>query len=82
MKKKTIYKTFGNISNEVYIEKIVPQWAETQLDKQNAQNILECMIKKQLNIKSLTIYIYVFVNHDGIVSPCTLDWPRGFNRKY
>lgn len=30
--KKYFYKTFGNIADEVYIEKIVPQWAETQED--------------------------------------------------
>ena len=28
--------TFGPISDEIYIEKVVPQWAETQLEKQNS----------------------------------------------
>ena len=22
------------------------------------------------------IFMYLHINHDGIVSPCTLDWPR------
>ena len=35
------------------------------------------MIKKQLDIKGLSFYfMYLHINHDGIVSPCTLDWPR------
>jgi MoaA/NifB/PqqE/SkfB family radical SAM enzyme len=33
--KDIFYKTFGNIADEIYIEKIVPQWAETQEGKQN-----------------------------------------------
>ena len=48
--KNYFYKTFGNIADEVYIEKIVPQWAETQEDKQNAVDYT-CMIKKRFNIK-------------------------------
>ena len=33
--KKFFYDTFLPISDEIFIEKIVPQWPETQLKEQN-----------------------------------------------
>ena len=76
--KNYFYKTFGNISDEVYIEKIVPQWAETQLDKQNALEYTGMYDQKTVKYKKVCpfIFMYLHINHDGIVSPCTLDWPR------
>ena len=61
--KNYFYKTFGNIADEVYIEKIVPQWAETQEDKQNAVDYtLVCMIKKRFNIKKyVRSYLCTFI---------------------
>ena len=33
--KKYFFDTFTPICDEIFIEKVVPQWADTQLDKQN-----------------------------------------------
>jgi hypothetical protein len=33
--RRYFFETFGNICDEIYVEKIVPQWARTQYDKQN-----------------------------------------------
>jgi len=76
--KNYFYKTFGNIADEVYIEKIVPQWAETQLDKQNSLEYTGMYDQKTVKYKKVCpfIFMYLHINHDGIVSPCTLDWPR------
>ena len=76
--KKYFYKTFGNIADEVYIEKIVPQWAETQEDKQNELEYTGMYDQKTVKYKKVCpfIFMYLHINHDGIVSPCTLDWPR------
>ena len=67
---------FGN--DEVYIEKIVPQWAETQEDKQNVVDYTGMYDQKTVQYKKVCpfIFMYLHINHDGIVSPCTLDWPR------
>ena len=75
--KNYFYKTFGNIADEVYIEKIVPQWAETQEDKQNAVDYTGMYDQKTVRYKKVCpfIFMYLHINHDGIVSPCTLDWP-------
>jgi len=76
--KDFFYKTFGNIADEVYIEKIVPQWAETQKDKQNDLEYTGMYDQKTVNYKKICpfVFMYLHINHDGIVSPCTLDWPR------
>lgn len=76
--KEFFYKTFGNIADEVYIEKIVPQWAETQEDKQNNLEYTGMYDQKTVKYKKVCpfIFMYLHINHDGIVSPCTLDWPR------
>ena len=58
--KNYFYKTFGNISDEVYIEKIVPQWAETQLDKQNALEYTGMYDQKRLNIKKF-VHLYLCI---------------------
>jgi len=72
------YQTFGDICDEIYIEKIVPQWAETQLDKQNEvaeTGMYDQKIKKYKETCPFT-FMYLHFNCDGTTSPCTLDWPR------
>ena len=72
------YKTFGPICDEIFIEKVVPQWAETQEDKQN--DVMETGMYGQKigswkKVCPFT-FMYLHFNCDGSVSPCTLDWPR------
>ncbi len=72
------YEVFGNICDEIYIEKVVPQWAEVQLDKQN-QLSETGMYDQRVNIHKDVcpfIFMYMHFNCDGTSSPCTLDWPR------
>ncbi|MDT3274133.1 radical SAM/SPASM domain-containing protein [Shewanella sp. SP2S2-4] len=72
------FDTFGGICDEIFIEKIVPQWAETQLDKQNEvakTGMYNQKIKKYKDICPFT-FMYLHFNCDGQTSPCTLDWPR------
>ena len=72
------FDTFGNICDEIYIEKIVPQWAETQYDKQNEVSNTGMYDQKIKIYKEVCpfIFMYLHFNCDGTTSPCTLDWPR------
>lgn len=72
------YCTFGNICDEIYIEKVVPQWAEVQLDKQNTVSDTGMYGQKTKANKDVCpfIFMYLHINCDGSTSPCTLDWPR------
>lgn len=72
------YALFGNICDEIYIEKVVPQWAEVQLDKQN-QLAETGMYDQRINVNKDVcpfVFMYLHFNCDGTTSPCTLDWPR------
>jgi hypothetical protein len=61
--KEYFYKTFGNIADEIYIEKIVPQWAETQEDKQNSVEYTGMYDQKTVSIKKyVLLYLCIFIS--------------------
>jgi radical SAM protein with 4Fe4S-binding SPASM domain len=77
--KAYFHETFGPICDEIFVEKVVPQWAETQLNKQNEVEDTGMYGQKINNSwKEVCpfIFMYLHFNCDGTVSPCTLDWPR------
>jgi len=76
--KKFFFETFTPICDEIFIEKVVPQWADTQLDKQNDVEDTGMYGQKinQWKDSCPFIFMYMHFNCDGTVSPCTLDWPR------
>ena len=76
--RKFFFDTFTPICDEIFIEKVVPQWADTQLDKQNEVSDTGMYGQKINKWKDSCpfIFMYLHFNCDGTVSPCTLDWPR------
>ncbi|XXK22883.1 radical SAM/SPASM domain-containing protein [Arenicellales bacterium nBUS_48] len=76
--KKFFFDTFTPICDEIFVEKIVPQWADTQLEKQNDLEDTGMYGQKIGKWKDSCpfIFMYMHFNCDGTVSPCTLDWPR------
>ena len=79
------FNTYGPISDEIYIESIVPQWSQTQDDKQNIDvvdekefektGMYDQKIKYYKEICPFT-FMYLHFNWDGTTSPCTLDWAK------
>jgi MoaA/NifB/PqqE/SkfB family radical SAM enzyme len=76
--KKYFFDTFSPHCDEIFVEKIVPQWSETQLDKQNAvgETGMYGQAISQWKDACPFVFMYMHFNCDGTVSPCTLDWPR------
>lgn len=76
--KENFYNSFGSFCDEIYVEKIVPQWADTQEDKQNdvGETGMYGQATKKWKAACPFIYMYLQFNWDGTTSPCTLDWPR------
>jgi radical SAM protein with 4Fe4S-binding SPASM domain len=76
--RKFFFDTFTPICDEIFVEKVVPQWADTQLDKQNEVEDTGMYGQKinQWKDSCPFIFMYMHFNCDGTVSPCTLDWPR------
>ena len=72
------FDTFSGHCDEIFIEKVVPQWSETQLEKQNSVAETGMYGQKISQWKETCpfIHMYMHFNCDGTVSPCTLDWPR------
>ncbi|MDP3705982.1 MAG: radical SAM protein [Legionellaceae bacterium] len=76
--KKYFFDTFTPICDEIFVEKVVPQWADTQLDKQNEVTETGMYGQPISSWKNTCPFIFMYMqfNCDGTVSPCTLDWPR------
>jgi radical SAM protein with 4Fe4S-binding SPASM domain len=76
--RRFFFETFSNHCDEIFVEKVVPQWSETQLEKQNSVEDTGMYGQKISQWKEACpfIYMYMHFNCDGTVSPCTLDWPR------
>lgn len=72
------FDTFGSVCDEIFIEKVVPQWAETQLEKQNRVEETGMYGQKIKQYKEICpfVFMYLHFNWDGTTSPCTLDWPK------
>jgi radical SAM protein with 4Fe4S-binding SPASM domain len=73
--KQYFFDTFGQISDEMSIENVVPQWAETD---QNDLTDIGMYGQKIENLKAVCPFpfMYLHVNSDGTVAGCTLDWAR------
>jgi len=78
LERKYFFDTFQDHCDEIFIEKVVPQWSETQLEKQNEVQDTGMYGQKISSWKDACpfVYMYLHFNCDGTVSPCTLDWPR------
>ena len=73
--KQYFFKTFGEISDEMSIENVVPQWAETD---QNELTDVGMYGQEITNLKDVCPFpfMYLHINSDGSVAGCTLDWAR------
>lgn len=69
------YTTFENICDEIFIENIVPQWAETGMENLPDVGMYGQKIDKDKKVCPFP-FMYLHINSDGSVSPCTLDWNR------
>ena len=83
--RKYFFDTYSGMCDEIYIESIVPQWSQTQEDKQNLEVVKDDGIQRKgmydqkiKNYKEICpfTFMYLHINWDGTTSPCTLDWPR------
>lgn len=73
--KNKFYSMFGDICDEIYVENIVPQWAETESIPLGVKGMYHQDIKQYKQVCPF-IFMYLHYNWDGTVSPCTLDWAK------
>lgn len=69
------YETFGNISDEIFIENITPVWPDFDITnvKENCDKGLYGQTINKINVCPYIFYS-ITVNSDGTVSACFVDW--------
>lgn len=73
--KNKFYNIFGNICDEIFIENVVPQWAEINKFDVDATGMYGQKVDKYKEVCPFP-FMYLHFNFDGTVSPCTLDWGK------
>ncbi|WP_415399207.1 radical SAM/SPASM domain-containing protein [Synechococcus sp. W4D4] len=73
--KEHFFSLFGSISDEMSIENIVPQWAETDQNELTEVGMYGQKIEYLKKVCPFP-FMYLHVNSDGSVAGCTLDWAR------
>tara|TARA_B100000242_G_scaffold293574_1_gene272133 strand:- start:1025 stop:2077 length:1053 start_codon:yes stop_codon:yes gene_type:complete len=73
--KEYFYDTFGSISDEMSIENIVPQWAETDQNDLTETGMYGQDVGELKKVCPFP-FMYLHINSDGSVAGCTLDWAR------
>ncbi len=73
--KNKFYSTFGDICDEIFIENVVPQWAEINKFGLKTTGMYGQKIKKYKAVCPF-IFMYLHFNYDGTTSGCTLDWGK------
>ena len=73
--KQYFYDLFGDISDEMSIENVVPQWAETEQNDLTEHGMYGQKINDLKKVCPFP-FMYLHINSDGSVAGCTLDWAR------
>lgn len=72
---RRFYATFGNICDEIFIENVVPQWAETNKFAIKGTGMYGQEVGAYKHVCPFP-FMYLHFNYDGTASGCTLDWGR------
>jgi len=73
--KQKFFDTFGDICDEIFVENMVPQWAEANKFNLGVTGMYGQKITKYKHVCPF-LFMYMHFNFDGTVSGCTLDWPK------
>jgi MoaA/NifB/PqqE/SkfB family radical SAM enzyme len=73
--KGMFYSTFGDICDEIFIEQVVPQWAEANKFALQATGIYGQKTSPYKHVCPFP-FMYLHFNYEGTASACTLDWAK------
>lgn len=73
--KAKFYDTFGDICDEMFIENVVPQWAEINKFDVDTTGMYGQKVDRYKEVCPFP-FMYLHFNFDGATSPCTLDWGK------
>jgi MoaA/NifB/PqqE/SkfB family radical SAM enzyme len=73
--KRRFYELFGDICDEIFIEYLVPQWAETNKFEMETTGMYGQPVRRYKQVCPF-LFMYLHFNFDGTASGCTLDWGK------
>ncbi len=73
--KDKFYNMFGNICDEMFVEHVVPQWAEINKFDVDTTGMYGQKVDRYKEVCPFP-FMYLHFNFDGTTSPCTLDWGK------
>lgn len=73
--KNKFFATFGDICDEIFIENVVPQWAEINKFDVDTTGMYGQRVDRYKEVCPFP-FMYLHFNFDGTASPCTLDWGK------
>ena len=69
------FEIFGDICDEIFIENVVPQWAEINKFDVDTTGMYGQKVNRYKEVCPFP-FMYLHFNFDGTTSPCTLDWAK------
>lgn len=73
--KDKFYNMFGDICDEIFVEHVVPQWAEINKFDVDTIGMYGQKVDRYKEVCPFP-FMYLHFNFDGTTSPCTLDWGK------
>ena len=73
--KDRFFAIFGDICDEIFIENVVPQWAEISKFDVDTTGMYGQKVDRYKEICPFP-FMYLHFNFNGTASPCTLDWGK------
>ena len=73
--KDNFFAIFGDICDEIFIENVVPQWAEINKFDVDTTGMYGQKVDRYKEVCPFP-FMYLHFNFDGTASPCTLDWGK------
>ena len=73
--KDKFFAIFGDICDEIFIENVVPQWAEINKFDVDTTGMYGQKVDRYKKVCPFP-FMYLHFNFNGTTSPCTLDWGK------
>jgi radical SAM protein with 4Fe4S-binding SPASM domain len=73
--RNTFFTTYGDICDEIFVENVVPQWAEINKFDVDTTGMYGQKVDRYKEVCPFP-FMYLHFNFDGTTSPCTLDWGK------
>lgn len=72
------YATFGDLCDEIFVEKLSPIWRDTEINSELSNAIGPYGQRLEYKLVCPLIFTRMVINYDGVVVACCVDWKRRY----